>query len=378
MKKISFVLLGLLVASLVIGAVACSAGEQGPYEVTSGLHDGVVMTQPRPTITVAPTTTASPGKGGETYEPIVNYMGSTATTDRMVIRNAYLTLVVDNVSTSLQQINTLAGSYGGFVVNSNISEDKNKLYAYISFRVNSNHFNDTLQALRNLAVDVKSESTTGQDVTEQYTDLASRLRNLEASETQLLELMKKAGTVTEILAVQKELTNTRGQIEVLKGQMQYLEQSAALAFFNVTLEQSKLIVDFTAETRTVKEGGTIRFYADVSGGFSPYTYEWDFGDGDTSTDANPAHVYRSSGDFTVSLKITDDKGISETYVREGYISVQPGWSAGSVAESAWSGLLSFFRGMGAFFIGLGIFSPLWIIILVILYFAWWRRRKKKA
>jgi len=289
-----------------------------------------------------------------------------------------LTLVVDDVSTSMEQINTLAESYGGFVVNSNISEDQNMLYAYISFRVDSDRYNDTLQALRNLAADVKSESTAGQDVTEQYTDLASRLRNLEASEAQLLELMKQAGTVAEILAVQRELTDTRGQIEQVKGQMQYLQQSSSLAFFTVTLEKSKLVVNFTAETRTIKEGNAVQFYANVSGGFFPYTYEWDFGDGDTSTDANPAYVYRSGGDFTVSLKVTDDKGTYESYVREDYITVHAGWTASSVAESAWNGLLSFFRGMGAFFIGLGIFSPIWIAILVILYFAWWRRRKKKS
>ena len=76
----------------------------------------------------------------------------------------------------------------------------------------------------------RSESTTGQDVTEQYTDLDSQLRNLEASEAQLLELMKQAGTVEEILKVQQELTNTRGQIEQIKGQMQYLEQSSRPGF----------------------------------------------------------------------------------------------------------------------------------------------------
>ena len=384
MKKILFVLLALLAASLVFGAVACAGGaEQGPYEVTSGIGDGIVAPQApgittpilTPPMTVSP---AYPYKNEEIFGPIAYEMSSAATTDRMVIRTAYLTLVVDDVSASLQQINDLAESYGGFVVNSNISEDNNKLYAYISFRVNSDRFNDTLQALRNLATDVKSESTTGQDVTEQYTDLASRLRNLEASEAQLLELMNQAGTVAEILAVQRELTDTRGEIEVIKGQMLYLEQSSALALFTVTLEQSKLIVEFIAETRTVKEGSSIQFYADVSGGFTPYTYEWDFGDGDTSTEANPAHVYHSGGDFTVTLKVTDDIGTTDSYVREDYITVLAGWTASSVAESAWNGLLSFFRGMGAFFIGLGIFSPIWIAILVILYFAWWRRRKKKT
>ncbi|MBN1160381.1 MAG: DUF4349 domain-containing protein [Dehalococcoidales bacterium] len=383
MKRILFGLLVLVIISLLIGAIACGgSSEAGPYKDLSSINDGVVVTQaPVPTITatrptVVPATTTppkviSPESTGGTYYDIV------ASTDRMVIRTAYLILVVDDVSDAMQQINSLAENFGGFVVNSNLSEDSNRLYAYISFRVDSARFNDTLQSLRNLAADVKTESTTGQDVTEQYTDLQSRLRNLEASEAQLLELMNQAGTVTEILTVQRELTNTREDIELIKGQMLYLEQSAAMALFTVTLEQSKLIVEFTADSRTVKEGSGIQFYASVSGGFSPYTYEWDFGDGDTSTDANPFHVYHESGDFTVTLKVTDDKGTSETYTREDYISVLPGWGAGTIVESAWNALVSFFRGLGAFFIGLGIFSPIWIIILVILYFAWWRRRKKK-
>jgi hypothetical protein len=386
-RKILFGLLTLMVISLLIGTIACGGSDEKAYHedglvvpqtstaTTRPPVPTIIATQPAPTITVIPTTTPpkvinQESTGGIYYDVAVNI-------DRMVIRTAYLTIVVDDISDAMQQINTLAETFGGYVVNSNISEDFNRVYAYMSFRVDSARFNDTLQALRNMAADVKSESTTGQDVTEQYTDLASRLRNLEASEAQLLELMNQAGTVTEILAVQRELTNTREDIELIKGQMQYLEQSAAMALFTVTLEQSKLIVEFTADSRTVKEGSGIQFYANVSGGFSPYTYEWDFGDGDTSTDANPFHVYNEGGDFTVSLKVTDDKGTSETYTREDYISVLPGWGAGTVVESAWNALVSFFRGLGAFFIGLGIFSPIWIAILVILYFTWWRHRKKK-
>jgi molybdopterin converting factor small subunit len=301
-----------------------------------------------------------------------------ATTDRMVIYNAYLTIVADNISTALKQITDLATNYGGFVVNSNIGEDQNRLYAYISFRVLATHFDDTIQALHSLAVDVKAESTTGQDVTEDYTDLVSKLRNLEASETQLLELMKKAGSVEEILAVQKELVSTREDIEVIKGRMQYLEQSSNLALFTVNLEQSKLVVDFNADTRTIKAGGSVLFFPNISGGFSPYSYEWDFGDGATSTEANPAHAYNSDGTFTVTLKITDDKGSTAKYVREDYITVLAGWNAGNIVDSAWNALVGFGHFLSALFIGLGIFSPVWIVILVILYFAWWRRRKRKA
>jgi hypothetical protein len=360
-KKIVF---GLLVILLLVGTVACSSSEE-LNPPGSGDNGGIIMTQ------AAMTTT--PPKGSATWDSI-----QTLSTDRMVIRSANLALVVDDISVSLADITNLANTYGGFVVSSNIREDQNRLYADISFRVDSKHFDDTLQALRHLAADVRSESTSGQDVTEQYTDLSSSLRNLEASEAQLLELMKKAGTVTEILAVQQQLVDTRGQIEQIKGQMQYLEQSSDLALFSVSLEQSKLTVEFNADTRTIKEGNSIQFYPTISGGFSPYSYEWNFGDGDTSTDANPSHAYHSSGTFTVTLKVTDDKGNTVSSERKDYITVLSGWSAGDVAGSAWNALVGFFRFLASFLIGLAIFSPLWIIILVILYFAWWRRRKKKA
>lgn len=381
MKKVIFGC--LMVILLLIGAVGCGGGEA--TNQTYADYGSVVTT----TATVVPATARPPAitvtqqaapittSAGITWSGTYGAEDSTASTDRMVIYNASLTIVADNVTTAIDRITKLAAEYGGFVVNSNIGEDQNKIYAFISFRVLAERFDDTIKALHSLALDVKSESTTGQDVTQQYTDLGSKLRNLEASEAQLLELMKKAGSVADILNVQRELTNTREQIELIKGQMQYLEQSSNLALFNVNIEQSKLIAEFTAGTRTVKEGDAITFKPSISGGFYPYTYEWNFGDGETSTEANPSHVYHAAGTYTVTLKVTDDKGSSVEYDRKDYITVQAGWSAGSVVDSAWNALVGFGRGLSAFFIGLGIFSPVWIVILVILYFAWWRRRKNR-
>jgi len=386
-KKVIF---GLLVIIILMGTVAC-AQESPPKTVApaTAVTPGVVVPAPESsrgnygspiTITQAPAPTiVIPGaasdssKSGSTFTTV-----QSASTERMVIRTAYLTLVVEDVSMALTQITSLAAANGGFVVNSDIREDQNRLYANISFRVVSTKFNDALQSLRNMAVDVKSETTSGQDVTEQYTDLASRLRNLEASEAQLLELMKQAGKVDEILQVQRELTNTRGQIEQIKGHMQYLQQSSDLALINVSLEQSKLAVEFNVDTRTVKEGKQVQFIPTVSGGFSPYSYEWNFGDGVTSTEGAPTHTYRKDGTFTVILKITDDKGNTAESKRADYITVLPGWNAGNIASSAWNALVAFFRFLATLIIGLAIFSPVWIIILVILYFTVWRRRKKKA
>jgi hypothetical protein len=390
MKKL---VLGLLVLVLLVGAVACAAEEApvktvipttypapSPESRTYGIGSSaappqpVIVAAPPPAITLAPpqeAPTYAPSDEGSGYSDV-----QAAGSDRMVIRSASMALVVEDVNDSLANITDLAGTFGGYVVNSDIREDQNRLYASVSFRVDANRFNEALQALRDLAVDVRSESTSGQDVTEEYVDLDARLRNLQASEAQLLELMKQAGDVSEILDVQRELTDTRGQIEQIKGRMQYLQQSSALAFINVSLEQSALALEFTATVRTVKEGQKVQFIPTISGGFSPYSYEWDFGDGGTSTEGAPTHAYRREGTYTVGLNIKDDKGNTAVSERKDYITVLSGWDSGNVASGAWNGLVAFGHVIVNIIIWLGIFSPVWIIILVILYFAWWRRRKK--
>jgi PKD repeat protein len=287
-----------------------------------------------------------------------------------------MVLVVSDVANAIEQITMIAKNYDGYVVSSSSWRERERMVGNIAIRVTAEHFDEAIRALRGLAVEVTQESTSGIDVTEEYVDLTARLHNLEASEEQLLELMKQAGEVEEILEVQRELTRTREEIERIKGRMQYLEQSSSMSLIQINLEQSKLTVEFSANKRSVKEGETVRFVPEIGGGFAPYSFEWDFGDGSTSTDERPTHAYKSDGYYTVNLKVTDDRANEDSQEREDYIEVLPGWSGGNTASSAWNGLAAFGRVLADFFIWLGYFSPLWIVIGVILYFTWWRRRKK--
>jgi hypothetical protein len=347
--------------------VAAPAVEQGTSSFLGlGKNSTSDSSAPSPVISYSDTTTSA----GYAVAPYAS------TNERMIIRNGSMQLVVKDVSEALKQITDLAGAYGGFVVNSSIQESQSRLYGNISFRVESKRFNEALAALRLLAEDVKSENTSGEDVTEEYTDLDAKLRNLQAAEAQLLELMKKAGTVTEILGVQKELVSTRGEIEQIKGRMQYLEQSADLALIQVGLEQSKLTIEFNANARNIKAGTKIYFVPTIIGGFQPYSYAWDFGDGSTSTEGAPQHAYKKKGTYTVSVKITDDHGNSVSLTRDNYINIISGWEAGNTAHSAWNGFITFLHFLLDLLTWIGIFSPVWIVILVILYFTVWRRRKK--
>ena len=377
MKKL---IAGILIVVLLLGAVACAEAESGPTHVADegtgqGVNSGAPskdgVTVPRPTTPPS----LAPQEPGDDYE---YGNGESVSVDRMIIRTGDMYLVVEDVAVTMEQIVALAGTYQGWVVDSNVWQDGDRKVGNISIRVLAEHFDDTIRALRGMAVEVRQETTSGRDVTEEYVDLGARLSNLEASEAQLLDLMDQAGTVADILEVQRELTKTRSEIESIKGRMQYLEESSSTSLIRVSLEQSKLAVEFFADTRSVKEDEYIRFNSEISGGFSPYTYEWDFGDGNTSTEANPRHSYKSDGDYTVTLKVTDDRGGTADYERADYITVLRSWDVGRVAEAAWNGLAGFGKVLVNILIWLGYFSPVWIVIGLVIYFIVRRRRNKKA
>jgi len=296
----------------------------------------------------------------------------------MIVRTGNLSMVVDDISTSLDKISQLAVDLGGWVVSSSKYGTGKTVSGSISIRVPEATFNGAMDSLRAMAVDVTSDNITGQDVSEEYSDLTARLNNLEAAEAQLVVIMNKAETVEDVLAVQKELTNVRAQIESIKGRMQYLEETSSTSLVVVQLVEANLDIELVAGTRVARTEDTIGFSVRINGGIAPFSYKWDFGDGKTSVDASPFHTYTAAKSYTVSVTVTDDRGNTATDTREDYISVMPGWSAGDVGKSAWRGFVGFGRFLYSAMIWIGIFSPVWIIAGVIAFLVIRKRRKNRA
>jgi len=335
-----------------------------------------------PTIVPEPMPPSMPSEGGsgiidkgETPAPTI-IVDQLPATDRMIVRTANMSLVVQDIPIAMDQIIQLTKGFEGYVVSSNRWGEGERLFGTITIRVAAEHFENAMTALRDLAVEVTSETTSSQDVTEEYVDLNSRLKNAEATEQQYLALLEKATAIEDILKIYDGLSLIRGEIEQIKGRMQYLEQTSATSLIEVYLQQAKMDVSFTASKTRVKEGEEIQFSAEIGGGFAPYSYEWDFGDGTTSTSDYPTHAYKEDGSYTVSLKVSDDRGNSDTEIRSDYITVTPGWSGAITTGAAWKGLAAFGRGLADFLIWVGIFSPVWAVIIGIIY--WRRHRKKKA
>lgn len=169
---------------------------------------------------------------------------------RMIVRTANLSIVVKNTDEAVAQMRAILAEVEGYVVNLQLWRDQEQLRGTITVRVPAETLDDTLTRFKGLAVKVERETGTSQDVSEEYSDLGAQLRNLEATEKELQELLatvrEKTGKAEDIMAVYRELTQIRGQIEGLKGRMVYLERTAAMSA--VTVE---LIPDILAEPITV-------------------------------------------------------------------------------------------------------------------------------
>ncbi|NQU83778.1 MAG: DUF4349 domain-containing protein [Parcubacteria group bacterium] len=175
------------------------------------------------------------------------------TTERLIIKKGSFSIVVKDVVKSAKAVGEYAIKKGGFLVSSNIYKNQTSLAftATVVVRIPAKEFDSGVGEYKKLG-EVKSQSVTGQDVTEEYVDLSAQMKNLKATEEQFLTIMKKAVEIKDILSVQRELTNVRSQIERLQGRLKYLEQSASLSTITVYLSTDSESLPVVTEDNTWK------------------------------------------------------------------------------------------------------------------------------
>ena len=160
-----------------------------------------------------------------------------AQVERMIVRRAEMRLIASDTSKAVEAVTKAAEAAGGYVADSSIWRDGELLRAKLTLRVPSDKLTATLASIRAVAKRVDNESITSEDVSQEYVDLESRVRNLEATETELLELLKVARVnsrkATDVLEVHHQLSAIRGEIEQAKGRMRYLSQVTAMSSIGV-------------------------------------------------------------------------------------------------------------------------------------------------
>jgi hypothetical protein len=158
--------------------------------------------------------------------------------DRKMIRSSSIDLVVEHPAETAEKIRSMAEGLGGFLVSSEIRGEQDANNGTLTIRVPAARFEDARAEIRKLGLRIESERTEAQDVTRQYVDQESNLRNLRAEEAQYLSILKQAHTVEDTLEVSEKLSEVRGRIE---------QQQAEFAALSKQIETVAITVSLRAE-----------------------------------------------------------------------------------------------------------------------------------
>jgi hypothetical protein len=160
------------------------------------------------------------------------------TTDKKIIKTGNLNLKVDRTDDALAKITKIAADNKGEIFSSSFRQNSSKVKSgNIIVKVPVNNFDQAYNELKKVASLVLNESTSGNDVTEQYSDLQSQLKNKQAEEQQYLEILKQAQKIQDILDVTQRLSATRGQIEQLQGRIKLMDSQTDMSTINVSLSE---------------------------------------------------------------------------------------------------------------------------------------------
>jgi hypothetical protein len=168
---------------------------------------------------------------------------------RKIVYRADVDLVVEQFEPLPERIEAAVKQHGGFVSASNIAGSPGRPRSgRWTVRVPVDRFTEFLAAVRQLG-EVRTINSTSDDVTAEYYDIEARIRNKQQEEERLLTLLAEAtGKLQEVLAVEKELSRVRGEIEQAQGRLRMLKDVTDLTTVTVSVTEIENYVPEEAPT----------------------------------------------------------------------------------------------------------------------------------
>lgn len=178
------------------------------------------------------------GEGGASDGGLTLAALAASQPERYLIKTGSVTLEVKQTKDAIERLTRLIKEHKGYV--SDLQEWTDELgnqSATVTFRVPASRFEDALNEVKALGktlnVQVNSE-----DVTEEYVDIDAQLRNLKRTEERLLGHLSRTGSLADTLAVERELSRVRKEIERLQGRLRFLSHRVTYCTLSVALKQS--------------------------------------------------------------------------------------------------------------------------------------------
>jgi hypothetical protein len=170
--------------------------------------------------------------------------------DKKVIKNGNLSLKIEKTEKAVEEISEITKNQGGEVFSTNFYERvKGQKSGSMTIKVPVEKFEETISKIKSVATQVISESTSGQDVTEQYADLQIQVKNKKAEEESFVKILERAGKIEDVLAVTTQIARVRGEIERLEGRIRVMNSQTDMSTIVVSLSEDIEITPISNDWR---------------------------------------------------------------------------------------------------------------------------------
>jgi hypothetical protein len=212
-----------------------AAATDGSAAQESAGGDALLDTRGNPLYS-AMSPTAGSAAGGQAAPPVVAPVPDGA----RVVKTGAIALIVDDgeVTATLTEVQGFATAAGGVVAAAKTQESGPTPSGSVTLRVPVGSFEEVVAEVRGMGAEVRSATTSGQDVTAQYADLEAQLRTLTAARERFLEILSSARSIGDVLAVQQRVDDVTGKIDRLEGQRQVLAAQSEKATLEVTVTEA--------------------------------------------------------------------------------------------------------------------------------------------
>lgn len=173
-------------------------------------------------------------KPGYIGAPTTNTGAGNLTGEQKLIKNGSLTLRANNIETAQQEIDIIAKRYQGYIFSMQQTQTPEKRYLTVTIKVQKDHFDDAVNDIKKLGQTSNVQMDVN-DVTTQFIDTEARIRTLKVKETTLVGLLARATEMSDIIALEDNLQQTRQQIESYEGQLNALKNATEFSTISVNV-----------------------------------------------------------------------------------------------------------------------------------------------
>lgn len=157
--------------------------------------------------------------------------------NRKVIKSAYINMEVSNYETSRKKLGHVLVNYKSYIVSENLQNTTEVMTNNITIKVPAALFDELIAELSKLAKRIDYQNIDSQDITEEYIDIETRMKNMKKVEQTYLRILRRTKTIDDILKIENKLGEIRTEIETLEGRMKYIKHEVEYSTINLTLYQ---------------------------------------------------------------------------------------------------------------------------------------------